>query len=169
MLQRFVLYLVTLLMLIIAPLTVAQAADPVTTNVIMPPAVSLDPVSLGRTDSSGRTIAENLFVGLTRYNPVTGQIERGLALDWTVSDDKLIWTFKLRNDVKWVRYNAGSGAVEAVRPVVAGDFVDGTRGPCGPTPPKPAGHTIYVTGGCPEVSPPNPTSVNEAFISTQQS
>ncbi len=167
MLQRFVLYLVTLLMLIIAPLTVAQAADPVTTNVIMPPAVSLDPVSLGRTDSSGRTIAENLFVGLTRYNPVTGQIERGLALDWTVSDDKLIWTFKLRNDVKWVRYNAGSGAVEAVRPVVAGDFVYGIRRACDPTPPNPAAHTIYVIAGCRNVATANPSSINEAFVASQ--
>src|SRR5258708_24906107 len=83
---------------------IVSAADPVTVHVILPPMfASLDPVSLPKLDSSARSIAENLFVGLTRYNPLTREVEPALAADWSVSHDGLTWTFKLRRDVQWVR------------------------------------------------------------------
>src|SRR5258707_5841190 len=79
---------------------IVSAADPVIAHVILPPmTASLDPVSLPKLDSSARSIAENLFVGLTRYNPSTGQIEPALAAGWSVSDDGMTWTFKLRDDM----------------------------------------------------------------------
>src|SRR5258708_33406445 len=67
---------------------IVSAADPITAHVILPPMIGLlDPVSLPKLDSSARSIAENLFVGLTRYNPLTEQIEPALAAGWSVSDD----------------------------------------------------------------------------------
>jgi len=47
----------------------------------------------------------NLFVTLTKFDPVTGEVLPNLATHWEVSDDGLEWIFKLRNDVKWVHYN----------------------------------------------------------------
>jgi oligopeptide transport system substrate-binding protein len=44
-------------------------------------------------------ILMNVFDGLLRYNP-QGQIEPSIAESYTVSDDHLVWTFKLR-DAKW--------------------------------------------------------------------
>src|SRR5258706_1521730 len=114
------------------------AADPVTAHVTMSPFTNLDPVSLPHDDLSARDVAENLFVGLTRYDPVSGQIQPALAREWKVSGDGLTWTFTLRSDIKWVSYNASTQQVEAIRPVVAGDFVYGIRRACDPPPPNPA-------------------------------
>ena len=40
-----------------------------------------------------------MFEGLTRANAFTGELEPGLAESWSVADDGLTWTFKLRKDV----------------------------------------------------------------------
>ena len=44
---------------------------------------------------------ENLFVGLTNFNPETSQVEPELAVSWDVSDDGTVYTFHLRDDVSW--------------------------------------------------------------------
>src|SRR5262249_17810043 len=62
---------------------------------------SLDP-QLG-TDVVSIEVYENLFLGLTDYDPVSSQIVPELATDWEVSEDGLTWTFTLRDDVMWMR------------------------------------------------------------------
>ena len=47
-----------------------------------------------------------------------GNILPALATEWSVSDDELVWTFKLREDAKWYNYKG-----EEVADVVAQDFV----------------------------------------------
>lgn len=59
-------------------------------------------------------VIEQLFVGLTAQNEDDGSLEPSLAESWSVSDDGLVYTFNLRQDVTWVHYNADSGAVEQV-------------------------------------------------------
>lgn len=46
------------------------------------------------------TMLLNLFDGLMRYN-TQGQLEPSIAESYTVSEDKLVWTFKLRKNAKW--------------------------------------------------------------------
>lgn len=60
-------------------------------------------------------ILESLFEGLTVLNPAAKPVP-GVAESWVVSEDKLTWTFKLR-DAKW-----SDGA-----PVTAEDFVYSIR------------------------------------------
>ncbi len=63
-------------------------------------------------DVSGSEIVRDLFEGL--YNQdAKGNLVPGVALSHTVSDDKLVYTFKLRPEAKW-----SDGT-----PVTAGDFV----------------------------------------------
>lgn len=57
-------------------------------------------------------VIDELFVGLVRINEETAAAEPGMATGWTVSDDGLTYTFSIRPDVPWVRYNAETGAVE---------------------------------------------------------
>jgi len=57
-------------------------------------------------------IIGNAFEGLVKYDP-EGAIIPALAESWTISDDGLTYTFKLRDDAKW-----SDG-----KPVTAGDFV----------------------------------------------
>lgn len=63
-------------------------------------------------------VAANLVDTLVDYDNY-GVVKPGLATEWKVSDDNTVWTFKLREGVKWVT-NEGEEYAE----VVAQDFVD---------------------------------------------
>jgi len=90
----------------------AEAGEmPVTLNwnlATEPP--TLDP-SLA-TDTTSVDVQENLFVGLTIFNPVTNEVEPYLATSWDVgenADGEQTWTFYLRDDVPWVKYDPVTG------------------------------------------------------------
>ncbi|MBI5931715.1 MAG: peptide ABC transporter substrate-binding protein [Chloroflexi bacterium] len=89
---------------------------------------SLDPGIA--TDAVSITAIENLFLGLTDSDPVTGAVNPELATSWTVSEDGLTWTFTLRSDVNWMRYDPASQTAAVIRPVVASDFVYGIKRAC---------------------------------------
>jgi len=63
-------------------------------------------------------VAANLVDSLVDYDKY-GVVKPGLATEWSVSDDNTVWTFKIREGVKWVT-NEGTEYAE----VVAQDFVD---------------------------------------------
>lgn len=73
---------------------------------------------------------ENLFLGLTDVDPITNAVNPELATSWEVNEEGTVWTFTLRNDVMWMRYDPASGEAEALRPVVAEDFVFGIKRAC---------------------------------------
>lgn len=64
---------------------------------------SFNPIVSSETSTSDYTY--RMFEGLTRGNSFTGEVEPGLAESWSVADDKLAWTFKLR---KGVVFNDGT-------------------------------------------------------------
>jgi len=87
--------------------------------------------SLASDVPSVQIIAE-LFPELGRLHEENVVIEPGIAESWEVSEDGLTYTFKIRPEIAWVRYNAEAGAVEQVldadgnpRFVTASDFVTG--------------------------------------------
>ncbi|MBB6099816.1 peptide/nickel transport system substrate-binding protein [Deinobacterium chartae] len=55
----------------------------------------------GVIDSNLQTLAQQMFDGLVEYNYKTYRIEPALAESWTVSSDGKVYTFKLRQGVKW--------------------------------------------------------------------
>jgi peptide/nickel transport system substrate-binding protein len=74
--------------------------DPATQRIVFAhpeDAAKLDPADV--TDSESLLVTWHLYEGLTRYKPGTAEIEPALAESWTVSDDGLEWTFKLREGV----------------------------------------------------------------------
>lgn len=92
---------------------------------------TLDPSLAEDTTSIQMGLA--LFVGLARLEETTGEPQSGIA-SWEISDDGLVYTFKMRDDVPWVRYDAESGEVVQVldedgkpRIVNAHDFVYGIK------------------------------------------
>src|SRR5260221_2956482 len=116
--QRLALISLFMILLAFGPRTL-YAADPITVYMSLPAISSLDPVSLARTDTGGRAIVGNLFVGLTRYDAATGKVLPWLASSWTISDDNLVYTFTLRHDIQWVKTDPATQQVEAVRSVSA--------------------------------------------------
>ncbi|MBC7078611.1 MAG: ABC transporter substrate-binding protein [Synergistales bacterium] len=60
---------------------------------------NVDPAYI--TAVSDQYIATNVYSGLVRYKPGTGEIEPDLAEDWDISPDGLVYTFHLRRGVKW--------------------------------------------------------------------
>jgi peptide/nickel transport system substrate-binding protein len=62
-------------------------------------AVTLDPADA--TDGESVKAIANLFDTLVRYKVGSTEVEPCLATAWTVSDDRLTWTFTLREGVKF--------------------------------------------------------------------
>ncbi len=144
----------------------AQGA-PYTLRVAMPAPQNLDPTQLSRFDPATRDLVENLFVGLTRFDPTTHQIEPMLATDWQVSADGLRWTFTLRDDVYWVRYDAETRESVAVRPVVAGDFVYAIQRACNPKRPSPLSNNLMPIKGCYMVAHAFPQTLTDLYIAQE--
>jgi len=66
------------------------------------------------TDTTSVQLDEAMFLALTDFDDVTNEVIPELATEWSVSEDGLTWTFKMRNDVPWVKYNTVTGQVEQV-------------------------------------------------------
>lgn len=66
-------------------------------------------------------VAANLVDGLIEYDKY-GVVQPGIAQEWSSNEDATVWTFKLRDDVKWVTHEGKEYA-----DVVAQDFVDGLQ------------------------------------------
>lgn len=60
---------------------------------------SFNPVTAQETSST--TIISSIFEGLTRTNGITLAVEPCLAKKWSVSEDGLVWTFILQDNVRW--------------------------------------------------------------------
>jgi len=64
------------------------------------------------TDTTSVDLTGNIFVGLTKLDPVTNEAVPYLATDWEVGEDadgNQTWTFHLRNDIPWVKYDPVTG------------------------------------------------------------
>lgn len=108
-----------------------QGGEPVTRYAASNSTISyLDPALAE--DSVSITPIENLFLGLTDVDPVSVQIRPELATEWTPNEAGDVWTFKLRSDVPWVRYNPETKEATELRKVVAGDIVYGIKRSCDP-------------------------------------
>jgi len=123
------------------------AADPVTLNwnwSTEPP--TIDP-SLA-TDTTSVDVVGNTFVGLTKFDPISGAVSPYLATSWesgTDADGNQTWTFTLRDDIDWVKYNAETGKVEKQdRKVNANDVVYGVKRTVDPATASDYAYVMYV-------------------------
>ncbi|MCE7947734.1 MAG: peptide ABC transporter substrate-binding protein [Chloroflexi bacterium CFX4] len=140
--------LAVLVMLALAPLNAVSAAQQGASRLILtspllqsPEPITLYTASTGliatldpqvAQDTASIQIIENLFLGLTDFDPQTNTIRPELATSWESNDAGDVWTFTLRADVPWVRYNPTTGETVEVRKVIAQDFVYGIRRGCDP-------------------------------------
>jgi len=101
---------------------------------IQEPISTIDP-GLTFTNDSVEFI-EQLFLGLTDFDPKNDyEVVPELATEWQVSEDGTIYTFRLRQDVKWTR----SG-----EPVTAHDIVWAIQRNISPKTKALAANTLYI-------------------------
>lgn len=83
------------------------------------PAGPLDPI--GMQDLSAYGLIAQSFEFLAGMDPTTGDIGPGLAESWSPNDDNSVWTFKLRQGVKWQDGSdfKGEDVVETMKRLVA--------------------------------------------------
>jgi oligopeptide transport system substrate-binding protein len=55
------------------------------------------------------------FMGLVRQNETTGEVELGAAESYEISPDGKTYTFHIRQDIPWVRYDPNQGKVVKVQ------------------------------------------------------
>ncbi|MCB9131133.1 MAG: peptide ABC transporter substrate-binding protein [Anaerolineales bacterium] len=101
-------------------------------------------------DVNSAEVVDNLFLGLTNIG-ADGSVEPELATDWSVSDDRLTYTFTMRDDATWVRYTP-SGGMEELGPVTAYDVVYGVRRTCDPRTGATYAYIDYIIAGCQELN-----------------
>jgi len=112
--------------------TVKRQGEPVTLYLTDSAQIStVDPQRAS--DSVSINAIEQLFLGLTDADPTTpGNIVGELATDWSVSDDGTQWTFTIRTDVPWVRWDPVADEGEVLRMVTAEDVAYGMKRACDP-------------------------------------
>jgi oligopeptide transport system substrate-binding protein len=113
---------------------------------------SLDP-SLA-TDTTSVDVIANTFVGLTKFDPVTGEVSPSLATSWEAGEDaegNQTWTFTLREDIAWVHHDPVTGETTQVldeegnpRFVNAHDVVYGVKRTVNPETASDYSYVLYI-------------------------
>jgi len=115
-------------------------------------------------------LIENIFVGLTRFNHETNQVDPALAREWEVTENGRVWTFFLRDDLYWVipvQGEDGDLTVEAVRPVTANDVVFAVQRACSQEPNTPDAFSLFIIEGCEAVhsiAEPTPADLEQIGV-----
>ena len=105
-------------------------------------------------------IARQMFDTLVQYREVTSDIEPGLAAQWSVSRDGLVWTFRLRDGV---RFHDGT-PLTAQRVVESLDRVLQPGAPRAPTPNAAARLVRGTPGVVKEVRAVDPRTVQISLV-----
>jgi oligopeptide transport system substrate-binding protein len=114
------------------------------------------------TDTTSVAIVGNIFISLTRFHPVSGEVIPYLATSWesgTDADGKQTWTFSLRSDVPWVHFNPSTGEfAQSVdddgnpRFVNAHDVVYGVQRTVNPDTASDYSYVLYAIDGAVEIN-----------------
>jgi len=117
--------IVTLVCVSILALPVLGAETVLRWNLATEPP-TLDPALA--TDTTSVFVDEQLFLGLTDFDDETMEVTPELAKEWRPSEDGLVWTFILRDDVKWTdgkpvtAYDVEYGVKRTLDPATASDY-----------------------------------------------
>ncbi len=119
------------------------------------------------TDTTSSSVIGSIFMGLTDLDDETQEAIPSLATDWEASEDNTVWTFHLRDDVPWVKYNPTTGEVEQVkdedgnpRMVTAQDVVYGVKRTIDPRTASDYAYIMYVIKGAEDLNTADPEAEN---------
>ncbi|HMM29012.1 MAG: peptide ABC transporter substrate-binding protein [Chloroflexota bacterium] len=112
--------------------SVMQQTEPITVYTTAASEIStLDPQRAS--DQVSIAAIEQLFLGLTDNDPLNpGNILPELATAWEYDETGTVWTFTIRNDVPWVRWDPVTDQAEQLGFVTAHDIAYGMKRACDP-------------------------------------
>jgi oligopeptide transport system substrate-binding protein len=93
---------------VVVTATPAPAAKPQRPNIIRTILSATDMHTLDPSlpeDTAKVAVVEEAFVGLTRLDETTSELHPGMATRWDISPDGKVYTFYIRQDVPWVKWN----------------------------------------------------------------
>jgi oligopeptide transport system substrate-binding protein len=111
------------------------------------------------TDTTSVWSVRQMFMGLTAFDE-KAQVIPSLATDWSVSDDGLTWTYKMRDDVHWVHRDPSTGEFEDLGPVTAKDVEYGVKRTLDPNTASDYAYVLYIISGAEEFNTADPAAEN---------
>lgn len=136
----------------------AETGEKVTLDTVFstePP--TLDP-SRG-TDSQSIWAIRQIFMGLTGFDEQANVVP-ALATEWSVSEDGLTWTYKLRDDVHWVKLDPASGEFADLGPVTAKDVEYAVKRTLDPNTASDYAYVLYIVQGGEEFNTADPAAAD---------
>lgn len=155
LMKKFLCILVSLLLLIPCAACAGTGPGKSVSYAIPSSPATLDPQYASETGA--KLVINNVFEGLVRYNS-KGEIIKGIAESWRVSDDGLVYTFNLKKDTEWycpsvykTQYGEEFYNKYASEKVKAADFVFACRRTADPATNSPNAARLMVLEGATEV------------------
>jgi oligopeptide transport system substrate-binding protein len=139
-----------------------EAANPDAGRITLDTVIGTEPPSLDpslATDTTSHFLIKQMFVGLATFDSEANVVPQ-LATDWSVSDDGLVWTYNLRDDIKWVHRDPKTGEFEDLGPVTAQDVVYGVTRTLDPNSASDYAYVLYVIKGAEEFNTADPSAEN---------
>ena len=137
-----------------------EAASPDAGRIKLDTIIGTEPPSLDpskATDTTSHFLIKQMFMGLATFDSAANVVPQ-LATEWTVSDDGLVWTFKMRDDVNWVHRNASTGEFEDLGQVTAQDVVYGVTRTLNPDTASDYAYVLYIIDGAEEYNSADPAA-----------
>ena len=121
------------------------------------PALSTDAVSV--------QCNEAMFLGLTDFEDTAdAAVVPEIAAKWSVSDDGLTWTFEMRNDIWWVKYDPAAQNTEKKRLVTAYDVEYGVKRTINPETASDYAYMSYIIRNAEAVNTGESTDLNSIGV-----
>ncbi len=95
------------------------------------------------TDTTSVFVDTQLFQGLATFDEKANVVP-ALATKWEVSDDGLTWTFHMRKDGVWVKYNPAKNQFKELGPVTAFDVEYGVKRTLDPKTASDYAYVLYI-------------------------
>jgi oligopeptide transport system substrate-binding protein len=140
----------------------AEAEDPNAGRITLDTVIGTEPPTIDPalgTDSTSIFFIRQMFVGLTGFDE-EAQVVPSLATEWDVSEDGLVWTYKLRDDIHWVHRDPNSGEFEDIGPVTAQDVVYGVTRTLDPGTASDYAYVLYLLAGAEAFNTADPGAEN---------
>lgn len=106
------------------------------------------------TDTTSVELDKQMFLGLTQLHPDTVEPLPQLATSWDISEDGLTYTFHMRDDAVWVKWDGAKGEVVQdlddegnPRKVTAHDVVYGVKRTLNPATGSDYAYVLYIIKG----------------------